>query len=112
MSVAVITGSGGLIGSEAAIDFGGLGLDVVSGSRTRRPISRRPKPGPVESTGAVATARSRGVGDVAACTTETFRASDPPRRGLWRRGLLVPGDGAPPGHDRGHPLVAARTVHV
>lgn len=29
MSVAVITGSGGLIGSEAAIYFGGLGLDVV-----------------------------------------------------------------------------------
>ena len=29
MSVAVITGSGGLIGSEAAVFFGGLGYDVV-----------------------------------------------------------------------------------
>ncbi len=29
MSVAVITGSGGLIGSEAALHFGGVGLEVV-----------------------------------------------------------------------------------
>jgi CDP-paratose 2-epimerase len=29
MSVAVVTGSTGLIGSEAALHFGGLGLDVV-----------------------------------------------------------------------------------
>ena len=29
MSVAIVTGSCGLIGSEAAIHFGSLGLDVV-----------------------------------------------------------------------------------
>ena len=29
MSVAVVTGSSGLIGSEAAIYFGALGLDIV-----------------------------------------------------------------------------------
>src|SRR6266545_3605635 len=29
MSVAVVTGSGGLVGSEAATYFAGLGLDVV-----------------------------------------------------------------------------------
>ena len=42
MSIALITGSAGLIGSEAATYFGKLGLDVVylQAKRWRDPVSR------------------------------------------------------------------------
>jgi CDP-paratose 2-epimerase len=38
MSVAVITGSGGLVGSEAAVYFAGLGLDVVGVDNNMREV--------------------------------------------------------------------------
>ena len=38
MSVAVITGSGGLVGSEAAVYFAGLGLDIVGVDNNMREV--------------------------------------------------------------------------
>jgi CDP-paratose 2-epimerase len=38
MSVAVITGSGGLVGSEAAVHFAGLGLDIVGVDNNMRAV--------------------------------------------------------------------------